>query len=141
MGTRLSGGTASRWFFGDRPADLEEYAFYAVNSGEKSQPVGSKRPNPFGLFDVYGNVAEWCWDWMGDYSKDTLINPTGPKTGRYRVLRGGAWDTYDTDISSASRSAMLPEKPNKSNGFRIVRTLAPDGRERGAAPLTSPAHP
>ncbi len=115
------GGKSSRWFFGDRLADLEEFANYAANSREQTHPVGSKRSNPFGLYDLYGNVAEWCWDWMGDYAKEPLIDPTGPKSGRYRVLRGGAWDTYESDISCVSRSSMLPEKPNRSNGFRVVR--------------------
>jgi formylglycine-generating enzyme required for sulfatase activity/HEAT repeat protein len=123
------GSTTSRWFFGDRPSDLEAYAVFAVNSHEQTHPVGSKRPNSYGLFDLYGNVAEWCWDWMGEYFKEPVVDPTGPAKGRYRILRGGAWDTYESDISSGSRSSMLPEKPNRSNGFRVVRNLQEPGKK------------
>jgi formylglycine-generating enzyme required for sulfatase activity len=123
------GTTTTRWFFGDRPSDLEAYAVFAVNSREQTHPVGSKRPNTYGLFDVYGNVAEWCWDWMGEYSKEPIVDPVGPAEGRYRILRGGAWDTYESDISSANRSSMLPEKPNRSNGFRVVRNPRAPGKK------------
>ena len=123
------GTTTTRWFFGDRPSDLEAYAVFALNSHEQTHPVGSKRPNSYGLFDVYGNVAEWCWDWMGEYLKEPIIDPIGPAKGRYRILRGGAWDTYASDISSANRSSMLPEKPNRSNGFRVVRNLVELGKK------------
>jgi hypothetical protein len=66
---------------------------------------------------------------MGEYFKEPIIDPAGPADGRYRILRGGAWDTLESDIGSCSRCSMLPEKPNRSNGFRVVRNLQEPGKK------------
>jgi formylglycine-generating enzyme required for sulfatase activity len=132
-------GSTTRWFFGDSPRDLGSYAFFASNSEERSHPVGKKLPNPFGLYDTYGNVAEWCWDWYDDYQTATE-NPSGPSAPRgpkatwSRVLRGGDWGNYESDIDSFNRSFAKPQSRNLSYGFRVARNLTPDERNRVPRP-------
>jgi len=118
-------GTTTRWCFGDDEAALGEYAWYYVNSGEKTHPVGQKRPNAWGLYDMHGNVWEWCADWYaeGYYRKAPPDDPTGPSSGADRVLRGGSWINNLCFARSANRSFYLPELRNLNLGFRVARTL------------------
>jgi formylglycine-generating enzyme required for sulfatase activity len=86
-------GTKTRFSFGDNENLLREHAWCYQNSSNQTRPVGEKKPNPFGLFDMHGNVWEWCWDWFDAsyYNKSTTsTDPKGPKTGEARVLRGGS---------------------------------------------------
>jgi formylglycine-generating enzyme required for sulfatase activity len=91
-------GSKTRYSFGDDSAGLGEHAWYRENSGQKTQPVGKKRPNAFGLYDMHGNVWEWCWDgWDEDDYKlfsmhKAVIDPLGPSLATFRVVRGGSWD-------------------------------------------------
>ncbi len=87
--------------------------------------VRSYDPNPMGLFDMHGNVAEWIHDWYGDYPKDHKMDPSGPGLGSYRVVRGGGWKSKTRDCRSASRNKGAPTIRNASVGFRLVRTLPP----------------
>ena len=86
-------GTKTTYFFGDEPSKLKDYAWFEDNSGGKPQPVGQKPANPWGLYDMCGNVWEWCEDFykVDYYQESPKDNPRGPKTGETKVVRGGAW--------------------------------------------------
>lgn len=135
-------GTTTAYSFGDDPAQLEDYGWYTDNSSEKYQPVGKKKPNPWGLHDMHGNVAEWVLDqYTEDYSKAKKgeKNPlVVPLTEYNRVVRGGSWNDKPTSCRSASRVASTEEWKQQDPqvpqsiwyftdalhlGFRIVRPL------------------
>jgi formylglycine-generating enzyme required for sulfatase activity len=89
-------GTTTRYYFGDDPdyKQLGDYAWWAKNCKNDMQPVGLKKPNAWGLYDMYNIVWQWCSDWYGDtYPAEKQTDPQGPATGQYRVMRGGCWLT------------------------------------------------
>jgi|GEM_PF-3084106 len=92
-----------------------------IRSYERTIPVGTFKPNGLGLFDMSGNVWEWCWDWFDAYQKGRLENPTGAKGGIYRVVRGGSWRDSGLTVRSGFRKFEEPNAKNCYTGFRIVR--------------------
>jgi formylglycine-generating enzyme required for sulfatase activity len=116
-------GSTTRYHFGDDAASLGEYAWYDGNSGDKTHPVGQKRPNAWGLFDMHGNVWEWCWDEYdeGYYAHSPGVDPLGPSRAAVRVLRGGGLDDFPRDCRSADRRRFTPVYRYDDLGFRVAR--------------------
>ena len=117
-------GTTTRFHFGDDESLLGEYAWFGGNAdsiGEDyAHRVGQKKPNPFGLYDMHGNVWEWCGDWFGEYPSTPLRDPRGPGSGSSRVLRGGSWGFGPLHVRCAFRINGTPDYRYGSNGFRVV---------------------
>ena len=111
------------YYFSDRPDNLAKHAWYSRNSGGQTHEVGRKRPNRWRLYDMPGNVAEWCLDWYGEYSKEPVSDPTGPDKGSLRVVRGEDWHSAAQHCSSAYRGNRNPRDAHGIRGFRVV--LAP----------------
>jgi formylglycine-generating enzyme required for sulfatase activity len=114
-------GTVTEFSFGDDPAEFSDHAWHRNNSEMKTHPAGEKRPNPAGLYDLHGNVFEWCHDWLGDYSDRAVTNPTGPDSGKLRVIRGGNFSSVVGFHASAIRVADSPMFRDSGVGFRVVR--------------------
>jgi formylglycine-generating enzyme required for sulfatase activity len=116
--------TTTRYWCGDHPAELTRVAWYYKNSCGSPHRVGDLKPNPWGLFDMHGNVNEWAWDWFDPhwYSVSPTHDPSGPIDGNTRVVRGGAWSDSHTRLRASYRAGFEPAATSRDIGLRVVRT-------------------
>jgi formylglycine-generating enzyme required for sulfatase activity len=114
------GGAKSKGYLYAGGNDLDKVAWYNGNSSSETHPAGGQAPNELGLYDMSGNVWEWCSDWYGDYTAAAQTSPKGPKSGSYRVLRGGGWGSYAGHCRAASRDYGTPTLRGNNIGFRLA---------------------
>jgi formylglycine-generating enzyme required for sulfatase activity len=116
-------GSDTKYCFGDKKEKLADYAWYDENSDNETHTMRLKKPNEWGLYDMHGNVREWCHDWYGDYPTGSVTDPTGPSSGADRVLRGGCFCNEAGFCRSASRDKGVPSTRQLHIGFRLAAPL------------------
>jgi len=117
-------GTSTRFYTGDSETDLSMAGYWGKNSGGKTHPAGQKKPNAWGLYDMHGNVWEWCQDWYDEsyYRKSPATDPEGPDSGSDRVIRGGCWGLSAGEARAAYRLLDAPGDKRDRIGFRVCLT-------------------
>ncbi len=118
------GGTNTVYYWGDNPAGLGDNAWDSDNSGDQAHPAAQKSMNPYALYDMLGNLWEWCADWYGEeyYFKSPARNPKGPDQGKYKVLRGGSWRNGPDLLRAANRNWSTADVRNPTFGCRCAMT-------------------
>jgi len=114
------GGVKSKGYKYSGSNNIDEVAWYSENSNKKTRRVGTKTPNELGIYDMSGNVFEWCSDWLGEYSETTQTNPQGPSSGKDRIIRGGDYLNNTSRARISSRVAWLPGFSPNDFGFRLA---------------------
>ena len=115
-----SGSFAYKWAGTNTQSELGNYAWYTSNSSSATHTVGTKTENTAGLYDMSGNVWEWCWDWYDSVGTGTANDPAGPSSGTYRVARGGSWSNDASYCAVAGRNIGAPGDRGSNLGFRVV---------------------
>ena len=115
------GGNKSKGFTFSGSNNIADVAWYSENSSNRSCPVANKAPNELGIYDMSGNVWEWCSDWYGDYSDAPQTNPTGPETGTEHVVRGGCWGALVSGSHLSNRISYVPTFHSNSVGLRLAQ--------------------
>ena len=116
------GGNKSEGYKYSGSNDLKQVAWYDDTSGNKTHSAGGKQANELGIFDMSGNLYEWCWDWYGAYSSGKQNNPRGSSSGSFRVRRGGSWLHFASSCRIAFRYSEYPGHSYNYLGFRVVRS-------------------
>ena len=117
------GGVKSKGFRYAGSDNLDEVAWYSKNAGKTTHPKGGKLPNELGLYDMCGNVFEWCWDWFDKFDCEYMENPKGPDKGKLKVVRGNNWVNGESTSELTRRVHRDPYALTHHQGFRIVRTI------------------
>jgi formylglycine-generating enzyme required for sulfatase activity len=114
-------GTTTKYSFGNGIDELSDYAWYNKNSDNRTHPAAQKKPNAWGLYDMHGNVWEWCMDWQNDNPSNAATDSRTTSYAQHRVMRGGSWPNNPATLTSAFRGQDYPVVQSHDIGFRIVR--------------------
>jgi formylglycine-generating enzyme required for sulfatase activity len=124
-------GRKTAYGFGNDSSSLDEYGWFHSNSSSRTHPVGQKKANAWGLYDLHGNVWEWCADRYGEYQRGGATDPTGPTMGSYRVNRGGCWSDGVASCRASDRVLNAPTGRWVSGGFRLALSFVGVPAESG----------